>query len=1202
MKTPRNKDVSKRLGSALVMTLVIIVLITVVTVGYLASVMLETKTAGASLDQERAYGVAMIGVHEAMSRVRDALGPWDDPYKNFATNTPPFYWSISPGRITRWSYASLNPQTNFALFSESSGTSLVNLNRPLADGTYPIIGQTNVGETSPPDVSVKWANVLRDPSQTASSTNAIIGRYAFWVDDEGAKININTADGTEKYTTNSLGVGSPSEVSLEVLFGGTNGGGTNGRLASKEIVQIARKTGFRSPQEILSATNVTSGAYTNNVFSLTTYSRSPDLNVFGQPKMALLPMIGDGDDSSTNMALNGITLRPPTEIYPTPSQLPGYVVKNRYLNEITNRSWPLAFRQNRTDFTTGRNDPDYYSIRRTSTHVDNYCYVNGWMLANYLAGTNAAGNPVTWPAFPGPSGPLTGGFAGKYTPRQIDNIVAQIVSLGSKAISSDIPYSSGNTSLILEQKGMRYNVVPYMFPGWLSDELVIGMGRSMKLTSMLVKVSAFGSQTNTTPPVPKARLDIWLEWWVPGAYRGGKPLLPIGGEAKIINGHPGFSGGLNEKDLSATLNPGPGHSFPGPPDYNYLAAVLPRSDYVTKNYWGNQMLTNNQYIDFAANPSVRYDPDQKMAQDFHDPWAKDVSGTKYMGGGSGSTLETGLNDTPFRMHDLQDAALTTVEWKPGEMRSNKNRIGINVRYPMQKDASGNLVIGGGIAIRSQIKYGGMSEPEPVPLDGARGPYRHGAQETNEPLESAYGPFDWFAKPEYWAIDAVPGKPSKGNLYNRILDAVIPVNVTVGIPAPESSGPNVKFVLATVKGKDPLVNKFPGDWEVKEVPSLPALQFDDTYSGQEAFYKSYPEDQLLASMTAANVDSDSYWMPQADCALTQCDPTPGSDLAKQTLIFRSARMPNIGYLQYLRTGIIPDDEDKPYTEQEGVPFRLLSFAPSTEPSGGNPLAGQKTTLGSSQAYPDWALLDLLYIPSMLNSYGPGEDGGPYNALTNLSYFGTSGGATSGRINPNGAVIYTTDVNTPQPGVSRTTPLQAVLNGVMVNQKFNVTAANPEVWPYTGGDLVDSQGIAEGIEKYIRDKGPLRMPSEVCNVPEVAALRARVNSTRNDLVRQIVGNLTTQDNVFSVWTVGQSILKKKGSPNYGEFEAGDSVLAEVRLHFVVERYLDPGADGFYGNSVSKGDDNIAGTYDDPMDAVNHPFQPKYLYRVIASEEVR
>ncbi len=159
MKPPR-KPLSKRLGSALVMTLVIIVLITVVTVGYLASVMLETKTAGSSLDQERAYGIAVVGAHEAMARIREALGPWDDPYKNFATNTTNFYWSLSPGRITRWSYTNANPLTNIALFSASSTTNLVNLNRQLADGSYPIIG----GAT-PPEVSVKWANLLRDPSQ-----------------------------------------------------------------------------------------------------------------------------------------------------------------------------------------------------------------------------------------------------------------------------------------------------------------------------------------------------------------------------------------------------------------------------------------------------------------------------------------------------------------------------------------------------------------------------------------------------------------------------------------------------------------------------------------------------------------------------------------------------------------------------------------------------------------------------------------------------------------------------------------------------------------------------------------------------------------------------------------------------------------------------------------------------------------------------
>src|SRR5262245_64155100 len=114
---PRRNPISKRLGSALVMTLVIIVLITVVTVGYLASVMLETKTAGSSLDQERAYGIAMVGAHQALAKIREALGPWDDPYKNFAASNPPFFCSFSPGSITRWAYSSVSPQANVCLCS-----------------------------------------------------------------------------------------------------------------------------------------------------------------------------------------------------------------------------------------------------------------------------------------------------------------------------------------------------------------------------------------------------------------------------------------------------------------------------------------------------------------------------------------------------------------------------------------------------------------------------------------------------------------------------------------------------------------------------------------------------------------------------------------------------------------------------------------------------------------------------------------------------------------------------------------------------------------------------------------------------------------------------------------------------------------------------------------------------------------------------
>ncbi len=265
------------------------------------------------------------------------------------------------------------------------------------------------------------------------------------------------------------------------------------------------------------------------------------------------------------------------------------------------------------------------------------------------------------------------------------------------------------------------------------------------------------------------------------------------------------------------------------------------------------------------------------------------------------------------------------------------------------------------------------------------------------------------------------------------------------------------------------------------------------------------------------------MPQADAGLCASI----AQVAQQTQIPRSARMPNIGYLQYVRTGIIPDDEiGQTMLLQHGTPFRLLSYAPSTEASSSDPLVGQQTTRGGSESYPDWAMLDLFYIPSTLapfgSTYNPAVSNPSTNsAVTNLLYYGTYGGATAGKINPNGAVIYTTNADVPQANVSRTLPLQAVLDGVKVNQTITGSGTNAR---FTNGTAVAATTIAQAIENYIRTNAPLRMPAEICNVPEIAALRAANNPTRNDLVRQVVGALTTQGNVFSVWTVGQAVKKK------------------------------------------------------------------------------
>ncbi len=44
-----------------------------------------------------------------------------------------------------------------------------------------------------------------------------------------------------------------------------------------------------------------------------------------------------------------------------------------------------------------------------------------------------------------------------------------------------------------EQIGHRYMVAPYVFPGWLSQQWVIGVGRSPKVTQLYMQVAAFPS-------------------------------------------------------------------------------------------------------------------------------------------------------------------------------------------------------------------------------------------------------------------------------------------------------------------------------------------------------------------------------------------------------------------------------------------------------------------------------------------------------------------------------------------------------------------------------------------------------------------------------------------------------------------------------------------------------------------------------------
>ena len=86
----------------------------------------------------------------------------------------------------------------------------------------------------------------------------------------------------------------------------------------------------------------------------------------------------------------------------------------------------------------------------------------------------------------------------------------------------------------------------------------------------------------------------------------------------------------------------------------------------------------------------------------------------------------------------------------------------------------------------------------------------------------------------------------------------------------------------------------------------------------------------------------------------------------------------------------------------------------------------------------------------------------------------------------------------------------------------------------------------------------------------------------------------------------IRKKSGNAQYGDLEPGDIVIGKSRMRYVIERYLDPGTDEIYGNSINPGADGVINTPDDPTTgaADAHPtmsYPLPYKYRIISISRV-
>lgn len=1137
----------RREGSALLIILAFVTLITVLVVSLLLTAKFERTAASLALGRSQAEVLADYTADSVMGKMTEAIKSGSLTGKS---------WASEPGRLWIFNIASGTGEitrSSVDLFSGLPGAddaqmpelNSVNLNKASLSGKFPVTGSR--GGT----MKVGWKNVLKDPSQPASKANPITGRVAYWVDDESCKVNINTADGTQRAATPasmastgkySYGFGTPSEIALGVLPGVTP--------AMAEI--IAASTWAREFNSVNELTRTPSAGINQSMvedlrFDITHFNSSPDLNFMGEPRLSLIKIIAAiGSVPRQTLLLgalgqtqsqNGVSSQPSygdtlDHIYPQPSQLmlPSYLpAEKMFLHAISTTSQKIN--------DSGVIPDDYYF---------------GKVITSFLNGVNLKGLNFTWPKFDGAGNQ---GFSGKYTPRQLDAIALQIMDVTGKVAFCD------------QQR--PYSLPGIMEKGWLSNDTVQGVGRAPRLTELLVEASStigdplgYGAKKGLPGySYPLVRVKIYSEYHYPKGFAGvpnNAPYDSATGQWRIYMGNNSVAGSAyNYYDLPSNDGVKPiGSGKLGTAWMDVLLTALDQSG-------------NPAGIDFTGMSSLWNDSDQAKAALYH-PYARLFDNTAPLAGPpvwkeSDPAIYTGgiyqAPDTGARtwgMLESLNALGGTVASVPGVYISRQNRYA-TTDHPARPDATSIRLIGGLHAwIRQESGGSGYRLP-------------HFA-----PFRSIF--------PEMQGI-------APASMLSELKESVIPIDITIPIP----SAP----VTMLARVADPMVNQFPGDWEIVNNPPASAITMKlQTNGNPQAYMKGGtsnldPYFPLDASVTFLPTSDDgdnpgmrpsgggdplSIWLPNQDIRIP-----------------KQARFPSVGALFSIRTGVFPDItvQALPYLQQHGVPWRALNMSPSTQPS-------QRTSGGTS--YPDWAMLDLFTVPFLPQK--PYLNGSTPQAYRRL----TQGGATVGRININNPVTpYPFD----QGGVNNNPPKRNALDALFYGLKPSKTydaSGNPV---YTTIDAATSASISLSVTTYQNANGPFMLAGEIANVPAVAAYLytgvAAGSISRNDVVRDTVGAITTRSNVYSIWVVTQSVQKRNTNTNYGEFESGDIVTADVRRRYLVERYLETGKDGLPGNATNSSLNTftVARPTGEVVNAAYHPalsYPLAYRWRIVEMENMR
>ena len=298
---------SSERGVALILTLGILVLVTLLVVAFAVSMRVENTASKNFNDLIKARQLAQAGVDQAVAIIGSATPPAPP-----VGTTPTISWVAAPGVIYRITSAGITASNLFTDTSIVGNNGTVDLN-----ANFLITGSNtfyyNLLPTTPPNASITcgWQNV------TAPS-GELVGRFAYWTDVESAKVNVNLATmraaPNPTITTDPLmNQSSPNDIDLRALeepfyenpsiISSPSSTFSNARANPPSQPLFSTVEEMRRGLLAPSTTDDGSGGYNSNKFFVTVSPVETNTDAFGRDRIDLTVITNDTANLAWNAAL-----------------------------------------------------------------------------------------------------------------------------------------------------------------------------------------------------------------------------------------------------------------------------------------------------------------------------------------------------------------------------------------------------------------------------------------------------------------------------------------------------------------------------------------------------------------------------------------------------------------------------------------------------------------------------------------------------------------------------------------------------------------------------------------------------------------------------------------------------------------------------------------------------------------------------------